>query len=346
LVEAAVSENVLAGGAMGRREAYQLGVELRAGPKGYVGSSIVTASAKDGTVTLIKPTDSVQRTGATRVKFEFQMVPETEAPSEMNLFLPEQKTLFVSEFATCTIHNSQTPRGALVRDAKQRGCVSDRNLEQYLSSEQAQRYVAVMGGAKGMLREAARASAEGDYCWSTEILNQLVFAQLDSREARENLADSYGQLGYQPESAIWRNIRLTGAAELRGGAASHIGLARPDMVAAMPLNSFLDLLATGLNLESTGDRSMTLKLDVVDTGRKVIVSIRHAVLVPEIGKTIEKPDVQLRGTRRQFAGLFLKKLPIEKLEAAGLQVDGGQDALVVPKAVIEHPHADYRIATP
>ena len=46
------------------------------------------------------------------------MVPETEAPSEFNLFFPDKNALCISECATHCLHNIITLRGALVRDAK------------------------------------------------------------------------------------------------------------------------------------------------------------------------------------------------------------------------------------
>ena len=52
------------------------------------------------------------------VKMTFQMVPETEAPAEINLYLPDHKALCISECATNNMHNIITLRGALVRDAK------------------------------------------------------------------------------------------------------------------------------------------------------------------------------------------------------------------------------------
>ncbi len=44
-----------------------------------------------------------------------------------------------------------------------------------------------------------------------------MFADPKDTPARKFLADSYEQLGHQAESAIWRNISLTGARELRHG---------------------------------------------------------------------------------------------------------------------------------
>ena len=44
-----------------------------------------------------------------------------------------------------------------------------------------------------------------------------MFAQPDNQAARELLAKTYDQLGYQAESGPWRDVYLTGAYELRNG---------------------------------------------------------------------------------------------------------------------------------
>jgi alkyl sulfatase BDS1-like metallo-beta-lactamase superfamily hydrolase len=119
-VEEAASENVLAGPAMGRRASYQFGGALTPGPQGQMGSGI-GKGISGGAITLIAPTDLIKKTGDTRVidgvALEFQMVPETEAPAEMNVYLPAARTFLAAELATCTFHNILTPRGAKVRDA-------------------------------------------------------------------------------------------------------------------------------------------------------------------------------------------------------------------------------------
>ncbi|MBR5534241.1 MAG: MBL fold metallo-hydrolase, partial [Ruminiclostridium sp.] len=50
------------------------------------------------------------------VEFQFQMTPGTEAPAEMNTWLPSYKALWVAENCTGTLHNLYTLRGAQVRD--------------------------------------------------------------------------------------------------------------------------------------------------------------------------------------------------------------------------------------
>jgi alkyl sulfatase BDS1-like metallo-beta-lactamase superfamily hydrolase len=117
----AVGENVIAGNAMGRRAQFQFGAPLPVGPEGRVSMGIGPL-LPTGTISLVPPTDSITRTGETRtidgVLFEFQLTPGTEAPAEMNFFLPQFGVLCLAENASPTMHNILTPRGALVRDAK------------------------------------------------------------------------------------------------------------------------------------------------------------------------------------------------------------------------------------
>ena len=49
------------------------------------------------------------------VELEFQLTPGTEAPAEMNTWLPQYKALWMAENCTGTLHNLYTLRGAEVR---------------------------------------------------------------------------------------------------------------------------------------------------------------------------------------------------------------------------------------
>jgi alkyl sulfatase BDS1-like metallo-beta-lactamase superfamily hydrolase len=446
------AESVIAGSAMARRAAYQFGITLKPGEQGYAGSGIVGGPVtNDGTISLLLPTDDIKNTGETRiidgVKFEFQMVPDTEAPAEMNFYLPEKETLYVSENTTCTMHNLQTPRGALVRDAlswasytteqldlwgdkvewlvtghcwPHFGNAAIRNylelqrdnykflhdqtvrrfnngetpteiaenlkrpkpledewsnkgyygtvkhnvkgifqryigwwdgipahLDQLPTAELSSNYVRAMGGAKGVLKEAKDAMDRGEYRWSAQILNDLVFADPENTMAKALLADSYEQLAYQAESAIWRNIYLVGAGELRGDIVpSHMALQSADVVGAMSMESFLSMVASRLNPDKIGDRKMTLMIDDGVATDKSLVTLRNAVLIPEVGKSIPSPTVAVSGSRTQLIGLFVGKLPLDKLETAGLKIEGDRDALVALMAAIDSPQQDFPIVTP
>ena len=117
--EHAVSENIYAGRAMSRRANYQYGTLLEKGIKGSLAMGIGMGQSK-GTVTFITPTYEIRTTCENitidGVTMEFQLTPGTEAPAEMNTWLPQFKALWVAENCTSTLHNLYTLRGAQVRD--------------------------------------------------------------------------------------------------------------------------------------------------------------------------------------------------------------------------------------
>ncbi len=119
----AIGENVITGNAMSRRMAYTFGLLLP-----HCDCGIVTIGLSPSTATgsprfsYISPTDPITRTGETRTlggwTFEFLYAPDTEAPEEMHIWIPEIKALTCAENANHTMHNIQTIRGARTRDAR------------------------------------------------------------------------------------------------------------------------------------------------------------------------------------------------------------------------------------
>ncbi|GAA3013458.1 alkyl sulfatase dimerization domain-containing protein [Streptomyces lactacystinicus] len=141
-LEHAVSENIYAGPAMARRAQYMYAAQLDKGPTGQVGAGLgLTIST--GEVTLVPPTVHIGgpehqpvpkaqwneqahvipwRPGLYQyelagVQLLFQLTPGTEAPAEMNIYLPGARALCIAENATHTMHNILSLRGAQVRDA-------------------------------------------------------------------------------------------------------------------------------------------------------------------------------------------------------------------------------------
>ncbi|MBS0362450.1 MAG: MBL fold metallo-hydrolase [Proteobacteria bacterium] len=117
----AVSENVLAGNAMGRRATYMYGSLLPRDAKGHVDAGLGKAVSL-GSVSLVPNSISIQETGEKivldGVEIVFQVTPDTEAPAEMNFHFPQFRALCMAENCTCQLHNLYTPRGAQVRDAR------------------------------------------------------------------------------------------------------------------------------------------------------------------------------------------------------------------------------------
>jgi alkyl sulfatase BDS1-like metallo-beta-lactamase superfamily hydrolase len=121
--EHAVGANVITGNARSRRTAYTFGLLLP-----HSGSGVVTGGigadydAMNFAFSYIPPTDPITRTGERRRlggwTFEFLYAPDTEAPEEMHIWIPELKALTCAENANHTMHNIQAIRGARTTDAR------------------------------------------------------------------------------------------------------------------------------------------------------------------------------------------------------------------------------------
>ena len=118
-LEHAVSENIYAGTAMGRRAQYQYGTLLKAGPQGKMAMGIGLGQSL-GHRGLLPPTYTVSENETITIdglEIRFQLTPGTEAPAEMNAYFPKYRGLWLAENCTGTMHNLYTLRGAEVRNA-------------------------------------------------------------------------------------------------------------------------------------------------------------------------------------------------------------------------------------
>ncbi len=114
-----ISENVFAGNAMNRRLFYQYGLLLPASAHGFVTQGL-GLSTSAGAVGLIAPTvtitKDIEEIDVDGVRMIFQNTPNTEAPREMNTYIPGMKALWMAENVIASLHNIYTLRGAQVRD--------------------------------------------------------------------------------------------------------------------------------------------------------------------------------------------------------------------------------------
>jgi len=119
-MEFLISENVFAGNAMNRRLFYQYGLLLPSGQHGFVTQGL-GHRVPAGVNSLLAPTrlvsEAIEEFEVDGVRMIFQNTPDTEAPREMNTYLPDLKALWMAENVTAVLHNIYTLRGTLVRDA-------------------------------------------------------------------------------------------------------------------------------------------------------------------------------------------------------------------------------------
>ncbi len=122
-MEAVLGEAIIGGNAKGRRAQYQFGASLPVGERGYVDSGLGKNDSRgaSGFGPIVAPNDTIQQPMETRtidgVAFTFHLALDSEAPSEMLIYLPQSHVLDVAEDATHSLHNLLPFRGTLVRDA-------------------------------------------------------------------------------------------------------------------------------------------------------------------------------------------------------------------------------------
>ncbi len=120
---ALIEEASVAANLGNRRGGFQFGAALPVGAQGTLeyGEGIVVTRGPNGPGPIVPPNDLIQKPVESRtidgVTFVFQLALNSEAPSEMFVYLPQKHLLDVSEDATHTLHNLLPIRGTLVRDA-------------------------------------------------------------------------------------------------------------------------------------------------------------------------------------------------------------------------------------
>ena len=202
------------------------------------------------------------------------------------------------------------------------------NLEPHTPVEEGKRYIQAMGGAETVLETAWVAFEEGDYRWTATVLNHLVFAEPANQTAKEMLASTYEQLGFQSESVIWRNIYLSGAYELREGISLRkgVGGVNEDIVRAMPIADFFNLLAVKLDPAKAKDVSRVINFELTDSDEKIVVTVNNQVENNKVNAWNDRADMSVSLTRLALNDIAYGRSPIDDaIENGSVKVVGSVD---------------------
>ncbi len=169
------------------------------------------------------------------------------------------------------------------------------NLVPLSPKDSAPLYVEMMGGSAKIIAKGKQLMAKGKYLQAIEILNRLVFAESQNKEARGLLADVYEQLGYQSESTSFRNSYLQAAYELRNGlpGGTPQRSTGPDVVRAMSTENWLDFLGISMDPKKADGVRFTINLVTPDNGEKYLVELSNATLTNIKGEQAKNPDLTI-----------------------------------------------------
>jgi len=447
----ATSENLIAGIAMGRRSMFMYGKNLPRSERGHIGSGLGKGPAY-GTFGILEPNEIIDRTGQKLtidgVRFIFQYAPETEAPAELTLYLPDLKAFCGAEIVSRQMHNLYTLRGTKVRNAlkwsqainevierfgeveiyfashhwpiwgnkeiieflkKQRDLykyIHDQtvrlfnqgytpieiaeqlelpdslrtpfynrgyygslnhnikavyqaylgwfdgnpaNLNPLSPAESGKKYVEMMGGAETIITKAQSWFDKGEYRWVAQLLNHVVFADPDNEEAKSLLARTYDQLGYQAESAPWRDFYLTGAYELRHGPPEK-GLEMSILKAVLektPVSYFFDSMAVRLNGPKAEGKELAVNITFTDLDESYQLILENSVLHHKKAVPSSPADVTVNITHDLFVRMLIGQLGIKEVVFSDdLEVKGSKLEFVRFLMLLDKPSANFNIVTP
>jgi len=223
------------------------------------------------------------------------------------------------------------------------------NLDPQPPAVAAVKYIDAMGGAAEVLAKGQKAFAAGDYRWAATLLNHLVFAQPEHGDARTLLARTYEQLGYQSESAPWRDFYLSGAAELRHGSGeSSLRLASAAAILEhLSLDRFFDSMAVRINGPKAQGKKITLSFIFTDVGESHVLTLENAVLHHKRRAADANADATVRMTKALLVRLVTKQAGLkETLFSDELDVEGSRLTLLSFFSLLDEPDGKFAIVTP
>lgn len=202
------------------------------------------------------------------------------------------------------------------------------DLDDLPPADAATKYIEYMGGEPAVLRKAKGDFDAGNYRWAAMVLKHVVFANPDSVDGKNLLADCYEQLGYQAESGPWRSEYLQGAYELRNGVpnVAATDTASPDTIRAMPPEKLFDYLAVRLNGPKAAGKKITLNMKFTDLKSEYGLAVENAVLnyAPE---PVPGADASLTLTKATLDDIELKNITLDDaISSKRITIDGNRGA--------------------
>jgi len=223
------------------------------------------------------------------------------------------------------------------------------NLNPLTPEESAKRYIELVGGADKAIAVAQVAFDKGDYRWTAELLNHVVFAHPDNKSAIELLACTYDQMGYMAEASTWRNSYLTAAAELRNGPPKK-GIDRSsliDMLRQTPVERFLEAMAAGLNGPSAEGKDLKINLVISDTKESFVLWIENAVLHHKKAAPTADASATLTLTKELFIKMMAGTAGVkDTLLSDDLKITGSRIDLIRFFILFDKAPGTFAIVTP
>jgi alkyl sulfatase BDS1-like metallo-beta-lactamase superfamily hydrolase len=195
----------------------------------------------------------------------------------------------------------------------------------------AKKRIAYMGGVEAVMQRARADFERGEYRWVAEVLKDAVYAHPEHGAARELAARALEQMGFQAESATWRNAFLLGAREYREGPPKPlppgVGYA---LASALDNEMLFDSLAVRLNAAKAGSLALVMHWHFTNGGPEraehwrveVVNGAMHSLRLDD-AQAIEGAQVSLTLARPTLDAMLQQQLkPLEAIANGTLELQG------------------------
>ncbi len=210
------------------------------------------------------------------------------------------------------------------------------------------KYVAAMGGADEVLKSGVEAYEAGEFRWAAELLNHLVFAKQGGQQAKDWLAATYEQMGYQAESGAWRSYYLTGAQELRVGLVAR-NVANPgslDVLQSVPTRTLLDAMAVRFDGSKVSKTPKSLNFIFTDTDEDFTIEVNRSTALARPGLS-DDPAATITLSRQTFNELLGRQAEFGELMKTGdIKLSGNPLAARDYLTALDTPELWFNVVEP
>jgi alkyl sulfatase BDS1-like metallo-beta-lactamase superfamily hydrolase len=185
-----------------------------------------------------------------------------------------------------------------------------------------------MGGEDAVVAAAVEAFQAGDYRFTTDLLNNITSYSGDNENANLLMADAFEQLGYQEENALYRNLYLSAANELRvgGSVPNDLSTASPEVIAGLPTDLFIQYMTAMVDqIAAEGLENVTIDL-TLDDDAQFSLDLHNGVLNYVAGYTAPDTDVTVQTTKLDFLSFIAGEKSLDDLKSGGMTIEGDEDA--------------------
>ena len=227
------------------------------------------------------------------------------------------------------------------------------NLNKLSPSRVGAKYLELAGGIDALLVSAQKSFDAGEYRWVVELVNHAVFAEPTNQRARNLQADALEQLGYQAESATFRNAYLMGAQELRNGPPPHsqARVRARSLIKAMTIEQVFDVLGVRTLSENLAGISLAINwlfTDMAGTAdEKWILGVSNRTLYATQARHSKFALATVKLSRDLFLEIIAQTTTfIDEIQRGAITIDGDATAMLTIFGNLDNFSTGFAIVEP